>query len=137
VPSREHVEVPVTYAQIPPVGGDHAPVWQNCGYYDHPITNENGVHSLEHGVVWITYDPSLGDDAVATLRDLAKSQSHVLVSQYEGLPSPIVASAWGVRLELQSITDPRLNEFVAAYRKGKQAPEPGASCTGGIGEPLR
>ena len=58
--SANHVTSPVQYAQQPPVGGDHTGYWQNCGIYDEPIQPlEPAVHSLEHGAVWITYDPSL------------------------------------------------------------------------------
>ena len=86
---------PVSYPQRPPVGGDHSPIWQNCGFYDDPIANENGVHSLEHGVVWITYRPDLSQDQVNALRRLARNERHILVSPFPGLPAPVVASAWG------------------------------------------
>src|SRR5512135_382780 len=56
---RDHSEAPQQYPQTPPVGGVHSSVWQNCGIYDQPIRNENAVHSLEHGAVWITYQPDL------------------------------------------------------------------------------
>ena len=62
IPSKDHTTEPVEYPQNPPVGGDHNPVWQNCGYYDEPVRNENAVHSLEHGAVWITYQPDLPQD---------------------------------------------------------------------------
>src|SRR5947207_1676002 len=45
--SRDHVEGPVNYPQVPPVGGAHNPVWMNCGIYDQPLQNENAVHSME------------------------------------------------------------------------------------------
>ncbi len=136
VPSRFHTEGPVSYDPIPPVGGDHAPVWQNCGFYDVPIQDENAVHSLEHGVVWITYEPDLlSPDQVEVLRGLASNHSHVLVSPYAGLPAPVVASAWGRQLSLEGAYDPRLEQFIAAFERGEQSPEPGAPCTGGIGEP--
>lgn len=45
VASRQHQQQPVRYAQTPPVGGDHAPVWQNCGFYDKPVPNETSVHA--------------------------------------------------------------------------------------------
>ncbi len=132
----QHTQSTVDYAQTPPAGGEHNPVWQNCGYYDAPIANENAVHSLEHGAVWITYSPDLPQDEVERLRDLAQNQTYILVSPYEGLPSPIVASAWGKQLSLDSAEDPNLEQFIGAYRQGPQTPEPGAACTGGIGQPL-
>src|SRR5262245_44622584 len=57
--SRDHTDGPVPYPQVPPVGGPHNPVWLNCGIYDQPAPNENAVHSMEHGAVWITYQPDL------------------------------------------------------------------------------
>ena len=54
-----HTEENVDYEQTPSAGGAHNPVWQNCGFYEKPIRDENAVHSLEHGAVWITYLPNL------------------------------------------------------------------------------
>ena len=54
----------------PPVGGAHNPTWQNCmgDVYAAPIANEHAVHSLEHGAVWITYQPGLPADQVDKLQ---------------------------------------------------------------------
>ena len=134
-PAGQHTEGEVDYEQSPPAGGEHNPVWQNCGYYAEPVRDENAVHSLEHGAVWITYSPDLSEDEVERLRDIAESQTYILVSPYEGLPSPVVASAWGKQLILESAEDPDLERFIGAYRQGPQTPEPGAVCTGGIGQP--
>ena len=134
-PSAVHTEGEVDYEQSPPAGGEHNPVWQNCGYYAEPVRDENAVHSLEHGAVWITYSPDLSEDEVERLRDIAESQTYILVSPYEGLPSPVVASAWSKQLSLESAEDPDLERFIGAYRQGPQTPEPGAVCTGGIGQP--
>lgn len=125
----------VSYAQSPPVGGAHHPVWQNCGFYTELIRNEHAVHSLEHGAVWITYRPGLSGEQIEELRRLTHSSTHLLVSPYPNLPAPVVASAWGKQIRLQSASDPRLALFVRAYRLGPQTPEPGAPCTGGTGEP--
>jgi hypothetical protein len=133
--SRNHVEGTVSYPQTPPVGGDHNPVWQNCGYYSSPVRNENAVHSMEHGAVWITYQPDLPADQVEVLRNLAQNNSYVLVSPYPDLPAPVVASAWGKQLQLDSANDSRLEQFVSAFREGPQTPEPGAPCTNGTGNP--
>ncbi len=133
--AHNHVQGPVDYPQTPPVGGDHAPIWQNCGYYSQPIVKEQGVHSMEHGAVWITYSPDLPADQVSVLRKLAKSQTYILVSPFPGLPSPVVATAWGAQLELPSATDPELAAFVKQYRQSPRAPEPGAPCSGASGTP--
>lgn len=135
VAERTHVQEPVAYPQSPPVGGNHAPIWQNCGFYDAPIAGENGVHSLEHGAVWITYRPGLSADQIEAVRRLAYSQTHILVSPLPDLPAPVVASAWGRQLQLDSVADPRLEEFVRAFRLGRNAPERGGPCTGGTGMP--
>ena len=133
--SRNHTDSAVHYDQNPPVGGAHKPVWQNCGYYARPIHNENAVHSMEHGAVWITYQPSLPKDQVDKLAAIARSGTFVLVSPYPGLPAPVIASAWGVQEWFHSAGDSGLSDFVAKYRQGPQTPEPGAACAGGTGTP--
>jgi len=129
--ARTHVEDDVDYEQSPPVGGPHAPDWQDCGFYDAPVPDERAVHSLEHGAMWITYDPDLESDQLAVIEELAGAEGYVLASPREGLPSPVVASAWGVQLTLPAASDPRLQSFVDDYAESPQAPEPGAPCTGG------
>jgi hypothetical protein len=129
------VDTAVTYDLVPPVGGNHNPAWQNCGFYSEPIGTEFGVHSLEHGAVWITHRPDLPEDQVDALRDRT-ARSYVLVSPWEGeLPAPVVASAWGKQLPLESATDPALAQFVDFFAQGPQTPEPGAACGGGVGNP--
>jgi hypothetical protein len=128
--SRNHTYDPVTYEQSPPVGGDHNPIWQNAGFYEEPVQNEKAVHTMEHGAVWITYEPDLPQDQKDELRQIVESQDCLLASPYPNLPAPVVASAWGKQLQLQSVDDPGLREFIRSYRKGPQTPEPGASCTG-------
>jgi predicted small secreted protein len=132
--SRDHTKEPVDYPQSPPVGGPHNPIWQNCGFYSKPVRDENAVHSMEHGAVWITYAPDLPKDRVEKIKSLTQ-KSYVLASPYPGLPAPVVASAWGKQLRLNSTNDPRLEQFVRAYRQGPQTPEPGAPCRGGVGSP--
>ena len=125
----------VPYAELPPVGGPHDAVWQNCGYYAEPIRSENGVHSLEHGAVWVTFRPDLPADQIERLQTLAGDQPYLLVSPVPDLPSPVVASAWNNQLPLESIDDDRFDQFVRYFQQGPQTVEPGARCSGGVGEP--
>lgn len=131
---QTHVDTPVDYPQTPPVGGPHNPVWQTCAFYDQPIMTERGVHSMEHGAVWITYSPDLPAAQVDTLKALQASGKEVLVSPFEGLPTPVVASAWGKQLQLESADDPRLAQFVAYFDDGPQTPELDTPCAQGTDE---
>jgi hypothetical protein len=133
--SRDHVTGSVTYPQNPPVGGPHNAVWQNCGIYSSPVQNEHAVHDLEHGAVWITYQPALSASGIEQLQSLARGHDHALLSPYPGLPTSVVISAWGVQLQVQSASDPRLAQFLKKYEQGPQTPEPGAPCSGGMGTP--
>jgi Protein of unknown function (DUF3105) len=128
--TREHTTDPVTYEQSPPVGGDHHPAWLNCGVYPDPVPDELAVHSLEHGAVWVTYRPDLPAEQVRALED-SIPDTYMVLSPREGLPSPVVASAWSSQIELTGADDPRLEAFITKYRQGPSTPEPGAACTGG------
>jgi Protein of unknown function (DUF3105) len=136
--SAAHQSGPIEYAETPPPGGVHAAVWVNCGAYAQPVPTEMAVHALEHGAVWVTYQPDLPDADVAALRALVRGRDYVLVTPWAagGLPSRVVAVAWGLRLAVDDAADPRLAAFVARYANGPQTPEPGAPCRGGLGTPL-
>lgn len=132
---RDHVQGAVAYRQTPPAGGKHSATWLNCGIYTQPVPNENAVHDLEHGAVWITYRPGLPAADMTRLTALATGQSYLTLSPYPGLPAPVVVSAWGKQLRLTSARDGRLAGFIGTYRQSPKAPEPGAPCTGGVGSP--
>lgn len=133
--SRNHVTGTVKYSTTPPVGGDHNGTWLNCGIYTSPVANENAVHSMEHGAVWITYQPTLPAAQVTALQNDVRGKTYVILSPYQGMTSPVVASAWGRQLTLASASDDRIAKFIATYAQGPQTPEPGSPCTGGTGTP--
>jgi hypothetical protein len=140
-PNHEHVDGKVRYNRTPPAGGPHNDVWLDCGVYTKPVRNENAVHSLEHGTVWITFRPNLPRAGVARLRKFVEShyrgeERYLILSPYPGLRWPVVASAWGAQLTMGTATDPRLAEFVAKFAGGVQGDEPGGYCTGGTGSPV-
>ena len=135
--SRGHDEE-VDYAglELPPVGGIHSGIWQNCGIYEEPIQAKNAVHSMEHGAVWITYQPELPAAAVEELQDKVRGESYTLLSPFPELKSPVVLTAWGIQLELESAGDNRIEQFIDRYQQGPQTPERGASCVNGTGAPV-
>jgi hypothetical protein len=135
-PSRGHesnLEIP--FGERPPAGGTHDPRWQNCGVYDNPINTANAVHAMEHGAVWITFQPDLPADQIADIQDRFRGQTFMLVSPYPEQVSPIVLTAWGTQLDVDSLDDERVEQFVERYRLGPNTPERGAACTNGVGDP--
>ncbi|MCR2826989.1 DUF3105 domain-containing protein [Microbacterium sp. zg.Y909] len=130
-----HVEGTVAYPQTPPAGGDHNAAWLNCGIYSEPVPNENAVHSLEHGAVWITYDADAVDEAGLDAIKAKLPSSYVLLSPHEGLDAPVVMSAWNAQLKLDGPDDERIEDFLDAYWRSQSVPEPNAACTGAIDGP--
>ena len=149
---HQHVDGPVTYAVTPPVGGPHNGIWMNAGVYTKPIPSERAVHNMEHGAVWITYDPDLPASEVATLTAFVARQSlipetgetatgapttnsnrYIDLSPWatSALPAPIVMSAWGHQLRLTDAADPRMQKFVDTFRNSQRySPEYGAAVDG-------
>ena len=127
VPEPGHTEAPVSYPHDPPAGGQHNPVWLQCRVYDEPVVNENAVHALEHGAVWITYRPDLDQSGIDRLVGDFGRSSEVIVSPYPGLDSPVVVTAWARQMRVESADDPRIEAFVRSLRD-TTAPENSASC---------
>jgi hypothetical protein len=131
VDSNAHTEEDLVYDPAPPVGGEHFPVPATCGFYaDDPPPDELLVHDLEHGAIWIAYDPGLDAAQLDTLRELVAQEAKVTATPYPGLDAPLVVSAWARRLALDDAGDPRLLAFIEQYRSGPEAPESRAPCQG-------
>ncbi|TQJ31223.1 DUF3105 domain-containing protein [Microbacterium sp. SLBN-146] len=130
-----HVEGTVDYEQTPPAGGPHNSVWLNCGVYSEPQVNENAVHSLEHGAVWVTYDPERIQGADLDAVKAKLPSSYVILSPFEGMDAPLTLSSWNHQLALDEVDDPRFEEFFNAHWRADDVPEPGALCSGAIDGP--
>jgi Protein of unknown function (DUF3105) len=122
----------LTYPTSPPVGGDHGLYFMDCAgeNYPEPVPNEYAVTSLEHGAVWVTYQPDLAAGQVRLLADRVSNQPYVFSSPYPGLDRPVSLQAWGYQLKVDSADDPAIDQFIAALRI-RAAVVPGAPCIGG------
>ena len=135
--SNEH-DASIVYAfedyTLPPMGGPHNPSWQNCGIYDTPVQGQFAVHSMEHGAVWIAYNPDLPATEIAQLENTAQGDNYLLLSPYPGLASPIVLTVWDRQLAIDSASDEQIDGFIKAYRRAR-GPERSALCSQGVGTP--
>ena len=130
----------VDYELRPPAGGMHRDVWWNCGFYDEPIVDENAVHDLEHGAVWLAYAPDLDDASVEVLHELARAERQGPGGALRG--SGRRARPWwpprGLgSCALDSVDDPRLAEFVDAVPERLAGARGDATCSGtNLGTPI-
>lgn len=122
----------VAYDKNPPFGGPHDGIWATCSgvVYPNAVRSENMVHSLEHGAVWIAYDPDrIKGEALEQLRLRVDGKPFMMMSPYPGLDSPISLQSWGHQLKVDSAEDERIDQFIAALRRNANTyPEVGATC---------
>jgi hypothetical protein len=125
----------VAYDQSPPFGGPHDSVWASCEgiVYDKAVRSENMVHMLEHGAVWVAYNPDLvkGGD-LDVLKGKVAGQDFIALSPYPGLDKPFSLQSWGHQLKLDNVNDERVDQFIQSLKRNDyQYPEPGARCDAG------
>ncbi|GAA2961236.1 DUF3105 domain-containing protein [Actinokineospora diospyrosa] len=132
--SGQHVQSTqrVAYDQSPPFGGPHDGVWADCTgiVYPSAVRTENMVHALEHGSVWIAYNPDkVQGAALDKLKSKVEGTAYMLMSPYPGLDRPISLQSWGHQLKLDSADDERIDQFIKSLRTNNyQNPEPGGRC---------
>ena len=132
IDARDHKDGTLQYVTSPPVGGAHNPLWQNCmgDIYDQPIANEHGVHSLEHGAVWVTYKPGLPADQIDVLRKKVEGKEYMLMSPYTGLDKNVSLQVWGYQYKTDDVNDTNIDQFIKNGRLNASM-EPGAACSSG------
>ncbi len=134
-PGQPHVlpDQRVAYSSIPPVGGAHDSLWAACTgvVYPKALRSENAVHALEHGAVWIAYNPAkVSAQDQATLRAKVTDRQYTLMSPIPDLAHPISLQSWGHQLAVDSATDERIDQFIVALRENPYTtPEVGATCS--------
>lgn len=125
----------VNYDRYPPVGGPHDGEWAECEgtVYAKAVRDENMVHTLEHGAIWIAYNPDTvkGADLTALKAYVqGNGQSYISMSPYPGLKVKVSLQAWAHQLQLNSVSDPHIQEFITALRQNQYVyPETGATCS--------
>lgn len=115
-----------------PTSGDHSsPLpWQ---VYDQEIPDINIIHNMEHGGVYISYQPDLPADQIAKIKELfSKPYSNVkftpnkaVVAPRDANDSPIIMSSWRRSMRLGSFDEAKMIDYY--LRNVGKSPEPTAS----------
>lgn len=124
--SRDHINMGAehpAYNSNPPTGGWHYDVPAQTGIYDREFKDEQLVHNLEHGHIWIAYKPDLPSEQIEMLADIAKDYgSRIIMAPRSANDAPITLTAWQYLLKIDSVDETLVREFIEAYR-GTAGPE--------------
>ena len=110
------------YNSNPPTSGDHYDTPVRAAVYSQELPDENLVHNLEHGHIWLSYQDEGDTDTIETLTEIqGQFPSWVVVTPRTANDNPVVAAAWGRMLPLDTADADAITAFILRYRN--QAPE--------------
>ena len=105
------------YNSNPPTSGWHYLLPAQSGIYDKEFPDEELIHNLEHGQIWISYRPDLPKDQIDALAKIAMSYgSKMIMTPRAKDDSPIAIAAWTHLLKLTSVDEKQIRAFIDAYR---------------------
>jgi len=108
----------------PPTGGPHFDQPLRTGIYDEPVPDGNAIHSLEHGIVWISYSPDLVTaEDIEALRSIASAHGGDTILSPRPLNAiPVAVVSWGRILRLDRVDEGAIEDFIDV--NVNRAPEP-------------
>lgn len=125
IPIQEarHIEVGARhepYNSNPPTSGPHWADPVHPGVFDKSQPDEGMIHSLEHGMIWISYKSSIPDSAKEILHTITRGRSGIVLTERDGNDTDIALASWG-RLDTfnlgdgGSIDEGRILDFISRY----------------------
>jgi len=120
-----HIAIGAThdpYNSNPPTSGPHYAQPADWGVYTQPLPDEQVIHNLEHGGIWITYK-DLDQDTKSQLEDIARRYpGSVILTPRPGNDSKIALASWGRLQKLASFDEKIILDFIRANKN--KSPEP-------------
>ena len=131
----EHIAVGsllLEYNSNPPTSGPHCGQTARSGFREDSIADQNIIHNLEHGDIWISYHPRVPDEIKEELKQFGAAK--VIITPREENDTDIALAAWGrldsFDLENNTLSKERIEDFIKRYVNKGPERIPGAS--GGI-----
>ncbi|MCB9326400.1 MAG: DUF3105 domain-containing protein [Lewinellaceae bacterium] len=116
---EDHAE----YNSNPPTSGPHYAEAPGAGFYKKGLKDEEAVHGLEHGNIWISYTSEVDEETVALLEGIyLRNLGSVILSPREENDAPIVLASWGRKLELQEYDESTIYTYIKLHKN--ESPEP-------------
>jgi len=118
---RNHIQEGTTFSDYnsnPPTSGDHYQNPAPTRFYDKELPDEQLVHNLEHGHIWIAYKPGLPAEIIDGFKNFAGG--NIVVTPRSKNDTDIALAAWG-RLDkfdivANEIDGQRIKDFISRYQ---------------------
>ncbi len=124
IQGQEHIAAGadhVGYNSNPPTSGPHYAAPANWEVYQNELPDEQLVHNLEHGGIWISYK-GINATTTTALENIAKSQTKIIVTPRSKNDAPIILASWGRLQKLETFDEKAILDFIR-MNKGR-SPEP-------------
>jgi len=122
---RDHISVGAThppYNSNPPTSGSHYADPAGWGVYQKELPDEQLIHNLEHGGIWISYK-DIDEKTKSDLEVIGKRYpGSVVVSPRPANDAMIVLAAWGRLEKLERFDETKVIDFIDANKN--KSPEP-------------
>ena len=123
---RDHIPIGTAHPQYnsnPPTSGSHYAKEAEWGVYQNELPDEQLVHNLEHGGIWISYKPNI-DPAIKAKLDLIgnRYKETVIVTPRAKNDSMIALASWGRLEKLDNFDEAEIINFIDANKN--KSPEP-------------
>jgi hypothetical protein len=118
---REHINAAsgFIYNSNPPTSGPHFPQAAEWGVYKEELADENLIHSLEHGGIWISYKPEISEEVRKKLEAFYEKYGRkIIVVPRSKNDSDIALAAWNHldKFSAAEYSDERVEKFIKALR---------------------
>ncbi len=118
---RDHIPTGtkhMAYSSNPPTSGPHYVQPAAAGIYDRELPNEQLIHNLEHGHVWISYKTSSASaELIENLKTVVKENSRlVILTPREANDSLIALASWTRLLKLDHFDKQVIVDFIKTNR---------------------
>ncbi len=110
------------YNSNPPTSGPHYVQPANWGIYEKELPDEQVVHNLEHGGIWISYT-NIDTSTKSKVEDLANRYPlSVIVTPRAKDDSKITLASWGRLMKLEEFNADTITAFIKGNKN--RSPEP-------------
>lgn len=124
---REHIapgQAHSAYNSNPPTSGSHYAEEASWGAHEEELPDEQIIHNLEHGGVWISYK-DIDQETISKIETLAgEYPDKMIVTPRAKNDAKIAVASWTRLLKLENFDEAEIIDFIKANKN--RSPEPNA-----------